>query len=200
MRHFLEFDGYYHIPDSIIHTHNYSQPRKLQHIVNALYFIEDPNQQYSLNDVLHNWDKLDPKFSYQLIAKKPSAYYWAKLNLVSYSKRNSRHSFMLPEQWDDVEVYLPDEHKNYKKLMTGSNITDDKKTVPGLYNIFRIHANYNDTLVIFIKFKSSRIFLNSSTSLTKFEIAHIEESELWYNHNKQYLPHYIMIGILLIQM
>ncbi len=199
-RNFLELDGYYHIPDSITHVHGFSQPRRLSHILNALNFIEDPNQKYSLNDVKDNWDKLDPQFPYQLIAKKPSAYYWAKLNLVNKAKNTIRHSFMLPELWDDITVYVPDTNKKYKKLITGSNIEDDKKTVPGLYNIFRVNANYNDTLTLYIKFKSNKIFLNSSTCLTKFEMAHLDESQLWRDHNKQYLPYYLMIGILLIQM
>ena len=199
-RNFLELDGYYHIPDSITHVHNFSQPRRLSHILNALNFIEDPNQKYSLKDVTHNWDKLDPKFPYQLIAKKPSAYYWAKLNVVNNAKNTIRHSFMLPELWDDVTVYVPDTNKKYKKLITGSNIEDDKKTVPGLYNIFRVNAHYNDTLTLYIKFKSNKIFLNSSTCLTKFEMAHLDESQLWHDHNKQYLAYYIMIGILLIQL
>lgn len=199
-RNFLELDGYYHIPDSITHVHGFSQPRRLSHILNALNFIEDPNQKYSLNDVKEYWNKLDPKFPYQLIAKKPSAYYWAKLNVVNNAKNTIRHSFMLPELWDDVTVYVPDVNKKYKKLITGSNIEDDKKTVPGLYNIFRINAHYNDTLTLYIKFKSNKIFLNSSTCLTKFEMAHLDESQLWHDHNKQYLPYYLMIGILLIQM
>lgn len=199
-RNFLELDGYYHIPDSITHVHGFSQPRRLSHILNALNFIEDPNQKYSLKDVTHNWDKLDPKFPYQLIAQKPSAYYWAKLNVVNKAKNTIRHSFMLPELWDDVSVYVPDANKKYKKLITGSNIEDDKKTVPGLYNIFRVNAHYNDTLTLYIKFKSNKIFLNSSTCLTKFEMAHLDESQLWRDHNKQYLPYYLMIGILLIQM
>ena len=199
-RNFFELDGYYHIPDSITHTHGYSQPRRLNHILSALNFMEDPNQKYSLNDVKDNWDKLGSMFPYQLIAKKPSAYYWAKLKVVNNGKYANTHSFMLPELWDDVEVYVPDSTNNYKKLITGSNIPDDKKTVPGLYNIFHINANYNDTVTIYIKFKSNKIFLNSSTMLTKFEMAHFDESQLWYDHNKQYLPDYLMIGILLIQL
>lgn len=195
-----EFDGYYHIPDSITHTHDFSQPRRLNHLLNALNYIQDPEQKYTLSDVTHNWDKLDPKYPYQLIAEPPSAYYWSKLNVVNKSKNVTQHAFMLPEQWDNVEVYLPDSNHIYKKLITGSNIPVDQKTVPGLYNIFRVIAHYNDSLSIYIKFKSNKLFPYSSTELTKFEMVHFEESELWYDHNKQYLPHYIMIGILLIQM
>jgi len=194
-----EFDGYYHIPDSITHTHDCSQPRRLNHLLNAINYVEDPNQQYSLNDVVQDWDKLNPNFPYQLIAKEPSAYYWAKFNVVNKEKNTTMHSFMLPEQWDDVEVYVPDASKNYKRFLTGSNIQDDKKTIPGLYNIFCINAHYNDSLTIYIKFKSNQIFPYSSTTLTKFELVHFEESQLRYDHYKMYLPYYIMIGILIIQ-
>ncbi len=199
-KNFYEFNGYYHIPDSIIHTHVFSQPRRLNHLLNALNFIKDPEQKYNLADVIKHWDKLDPKYPYQLIAQPPSAYYWAKLNVVNKAKNVTWHSFMMPEQWNDAEVYIPDSNHVYKKFISGSNIRDDKKTVPGLYNIFRINAHYNDSLTIYIKFKSNKLFPYSSTDLTKFEMAHFEESELWYSHNKQYMPHYIMIGILLIQM
>jgi len=195
-----EFDGYYHIPDSITHTHDYSQPRRLNHLINALNFIKDPEQKYSLADVMENWDKLDPKYPYQLIAQPPAACYWAKLNVVDKAKNLTLHSFMMPEQWNDIEIYIPDSNHVNKKFISGSNIPDDKKTVPGLYNIFRINAHYNDSTTIYIKFKSNKLFPYSSTQLTKFEMAHFEESELWYSHYKQYLPHYIMIGILLIQM
>ncbi|MBL0007380.1 MAG: hypothetical protein IPP25_09415 [Saprospiraceae bacterium] len=51
-----------------------------------------------------------------------------------------------------------------------------------------------------MKFKSNRVFPYSSTGFTKFEIAHFDESQLWYSHYKQYLPHYIMIGMVLMQM
>jgi len=197
---FYEFDGYYHIPDSITHIHNWGQPRRLNHVLHSLNFIEDPDQQYSLNDVMENFDQLDPQFPYQMIPKPPAAYYWARLNVVNTAKNIATHSFMLPEQWDDIEVYVPDTSGNYHKLITGSNIPEDKKTVPGLYNTFRIQAHYNDTLTIFMKFKSNRVFPYSSTGFTKFEIAHFDESQLWYSHYKQYLPHYIMIGILLMQM
>jgi signal transduction histidine kinase len=197
---FYEFDGYYHIPDSITHTHEWSQPRRLNHVLHSLNFIEDPEQKYSLNEVVQNWDQLDPQFPYQMIPKSPSAYYWARFNVVNTAKNITTHSFMLPEQWDDVEVYVPDTSGNYHKLITGSNIPEDKKAVKGLYNIFRIQAHYNDTLTIFMKFKSNRVFPYSSTGFTKFEIAHFDESQLWYSHYKQYLPHYIMIGMLLMQM
>ena len=200
IQNFSELNGYYNIPDSITHTHGFSQPRRLNHVLNALNFIEDPNQKYSLKDVTSNWDKLNPKFAYQLIPKKPSAYYWARLKIVNKAKNANSHSFMVPELWDDVTVYVPDSIKKYKKLITGSNLDDDKKTVPGLYNIFRANAHYNDTLTIYVKFKSNKVFLNSSTTLTKFEMAHLDESQLWRDHNKQYLPYYLMIGILLIQM
>lgn len=199
-KNFAELNGYYHIPDSITHVHGFSQPRRLNHVLNALNFIEDPNQKYSLKDVTANWDKLDPKFAYQLIPKKPSAYYWARLKIINKAKNTIKHSFMLPELWDEISVYVPDSTHNYKKLITGSNIADDKKTVTGLYNIFRVNAHYNDTLTIYIKFKSNKVFLNSSTALTKFEMAHFDEAQLWHDHNKQYLPYYIMIGILLIQL
>ncbi len=197
---FYEFDGYYHIPDSITHTHGWSQPRRLNHVLHSLNFIEDPDQKYSLDDVVQNWDQLDPQFPYQMIPKPPAAYYWARLNVINTAKNITTHSFMLPEQWDDVEVYVPDTSGNYHKLITGSNIPEDKKTVPGLYNIFRIQAHSNDTVTLFMKFKSNRMFPYSSTGFTKFEIAHFDESQLWYSHYKQYLPHYIMIGVLLMQM
>ena len=197
---FYEFDGYYHIPDSITHTHDWGQPRRLNHVLHSLNFIEDPDQKYSLNDVIENFDQLDPQFPYQMIPKPPAAYYWARLNVVNTAKNITTHSFMLPEQWDDVEVYVPDTSGNYHKLITGSNIPEDKKTVPGLYNIFRIQAHYNDTLTLFMKFKSNKVFPYSSTGFTKFEIAHFDESQLWYSHYKQYLPHYIMIGMVLMQM
>ena len=197
---FYEFDGYYHIPDSITHIHNWGQPRRLNHVLHSLNFIEDPDQKYRLNDVIENFDQLDPQFPYQMIPKPPAAYYWARLNVVNTAKNITTHSFMLPEQWDDVEVYVPDTSGNYHKIITGSNIPEDKKTVPGLYNTFRIQAHYNDTLTIFMKFKSNRVFPYSSTGFTKFEIAHFDESQLWYSHYKQYLPHYIMIGMVLMQM
>ena len=197
---FYEFDGYYHIPDTINHTHNWGQPRRLNHVLHSLNFIEDPDQKYSLNDVIQNFDQLDPQFPYQMMPKPPSAYYWARFKVVNTAKNIITHSFMLPEQWDDVEVYVPDTSGNYHKLLTGSNIPEDKKTVPGLYNIFRIQAHYNDTLTIFMKFKSNKVFPYSSTGFTKFEIAHFDESQLWYSHYKQYLPEYIMIGFLLMQL
>ena len=199
-RFFYEFNGYYHIPDTIEHTHGYSQPRRFNHLLHSLNFIEDPDQKYNLDDVVHNWDKLDPQFPYQLIPKAPSAYYWARLNVVNTAKNTITHSFMLSEQWDDVEVYVPDKSGNFTKIITGSNIADDKKTVPGLYNVFRIHLQTNDTVSIYMKLKSNRVFPYSSTGFTKFEMVHFDESQLWYSHNKQYLPHYIMIGISLIQM
>jgi 7TMR-DISM extracellular 2 len=199
-RSLYEFDGYYHIPDSITHTHDFGQPRRLNHLINALNFIKDPEQKYSLADVMDNWDKLDPKYPYQLIAQPPSACYWAKLNVVNKAKNLTRHSFMMPEQWNDAEVYIPDSNHVFKKYISGSNIPDNQKAVAGLYNIFRVIAHYNDSLTIYIRFKSNKLFPYSSTDLTKFEMAHFEESELWYSHYKQYLPHYIMIGILLIQM
>ena len=199
-RSFLEFDGYYHIPDSITHAHNHSQPRRLNHVLHALNFIEDPNDKYTLNDVINNWNGLNPKFPYQLIAQKPSAYYWARLKVVNNSKIVNSHSFMLPELWDDVTVYVQDSTSNYKELITGNNIPYDKKTVPGLYNIFHVIAHYNDTLTIYIKFKSNKVFMGSSTCLTKFEMVHFDETQLWQDHNRQYLPYYIMIGIFLIQL
>lgn len=197
---FLELDGYYHIPTSITHLHNYNQPRRLNHIMNALTFIEDPNEQYSLNDVIHKWEKLNPNFSFWMQSKKPSAHYWAKLKLVNNSKNNISHSFMLPELWDDVTIYLPDSKNKYKELHTGSNLQHNQKTVAGLYNIFRINLQYKDTLSLYIKFKSNKKSYNSSTTLTKFEIAHFDEAQLWQDHNRQYLPSYILIGILLIQL
>ena len=199
-RYFQEFGGYYHIPDSITHTHNYLQPRRLNHIIHSLNFIEDPKQQYNLKDVVNNWGKLAPMFPYQIMDRKPSTGYWAQLKVVNTAKSTAKHSFMLPEQWDDVEVYVPDVYKNYKKYRTGTNLADEQKMVPGLYNIIRINAPYNDSLTIFIKFKSNKLFPNASTTLTKFEIAHFEESQLWYDHNQQYLPHYIMTGVALILM
>ncbi|MBK9491120.1 MAG: hypothetical protein IPO07_21760 [Haliscomenobacter sp.] len=91
---------------------------------------------------------------------------------------------MLPEQWDDVEVYVPDvqELQKYRRERTWRMT---KKWFPA-YNIIRINAPYNDSLTIFIKFKSNKLFPNASTTLTKFEIAHFEESQLWYDHNQQY--------------
>ncbi len=200
MRDFTQFDGYYHIPDTINHKHDYSQPRRLNHLNSAINFIEDPNQHYKLNDVVNNWDKLNPQFPYQLIPNKPSAYYWARMKVINKAKNAVTHSFMLSEQWDDIEVYIPDANKKFKKLITGSNIDEDKKTVPGLYNIFRVQAKYNDTLTLYIKLKSNRVFLNSSTTLTKFEVFHFDEIQLWQDHNRQHLPDYLMIGILLIQL
>ena len=195
---FFEFGEVYNIQDSIMHTHNWGQPRRLNHISHPLTFVEDPNQKYSLEDVMNNWDQMDPMFSLQMIPRKPAASYWCRLKLVSKAKNNTRHSFMLPEQWDDVEVYVPDENKNYTKFITGSNLSDDQKTVPGMYNIFRLYAHYGDSLTIYINFKSNRLFPYSSTGIGKFEVVHFEESLLWYDHYRQNLPHYIMTGILLI--
>ena len=112
---------------------------------------------------MNNWDQMDPMISLQMIPRKPAASYWCRLKLVSKAKNNTRHSFMLPEQWDDVEVYVPDENKNYTKFITGSNLSDDQKTVPGMFNIFRLYAHYGDSLTIYINFKSNRLFPYSST-------------------------------------
>jgi len=197
--HFLENDGYYHIPDSIVHVHDVSQPRRLNHILHSLNFIDDPGERYNLDFVALNWEKLDPKFPYQLAARKRSVAQWARLRIINKAKSTGTHSFMLPEVWDDIEFYVPDSNDTYKKYITGSNIPDDEKAVPGLYNIVHVNAGYNDTLVMYIKFKINKLFPGSSTILNEFEVFHFDEYQLWRDHNKQYLPYYLMVGILLIQ-
>ncbi|MBL0007381.1 MAG: hypothetical protein IPP25_09420 [Saprospiraceae bacterium] len=125
---FYEFDGYYHIPDSITHTHNWGQPRRLNHVLHSLNFIEDPIRS-SLDDVVQNLDQLDPQFPYQMIPKPPSAYYWARFNVVNTAKTSPHILLCYLNNGDDVEVYVPDTIGNYHKLITGSNILKDKKAV-----------------------------------------------------------------------
>ncbi len=199
-RTFFEFDGYYHIPDSLTHTHTYGQPRRLNHMLHAANFIEDPSGDYQLNDVVNNWDSLNPKYAYQLESqeKENTKYYWARLNIVTNAINGGSNSFMISEQWDDVEVYIPDGKGGYIKSITGSNLAYDEKTVPGLYNIFRIYTIPNDTLSVYLKLKSNKVFPFSTTAVNKFELFHFDEAELWYNHNKIYMPLYLMTGIILI--
>ena len=58
---FNEFGGYYHIPDSITHTHDYIHPRRMNHILHSLTFIEDFENNYQLEEVVNNWSELNPK-------------------------------------------------------------------------------------------------------------------------------------------
>jgi signal transduction histidine kinase/ActR/RegA family two-component response regulator len=198
MSNFLEFDGFYHIPDSITHTHEGEQPSRYNHILNAVNYIEDKNDAYQLNDVVRNWDDLNPKYPYQLSGSETSKFYWAKLNIITNAQNIGRHSFMISGEWDDVDIYIPTEKGEYIKSFSGSNIKSSKKSVPGLYNIFHVYTNPKDTLSVYLNLKSNKNFPFSVTRLNKFEIAHFDEAELWYTHNQSHLPYYIMAGLLFI--
>jgi signal transduction histidine kinase/ActR/RegA family two-component response regulator len=198
MKMWHEFDGYYYVPDSITHTHDFSQPRRLNHIFHSITFVEDVLNVYSLDYVAENWEKLSPDFPFKLMSSDTAAFYWARVNLIGADETGGHHSFMISELWDDIEVYVPDGTGSYRTFYAGSNLAFADKTVPGLYNVFRVHVKPRDTLSVYAKLKSNRLFPFSNTSLNKFEFAHIDEYQLWQDHSRLNLFAYVSLGALLI--
>jgi signal transduction histidine kinase/ActR/RegA family two-component response regulator len=171
----------------------------MNHIFHAINFIEDQNEEYQLKQVIENWDDLNPKYSNQLYGHDRSKIYWAKFNLVTNDQVSGKQTFMISEKWHDVEVYIPDSHNNYQKTLSGTNLGNNKKSVPGIFNIFRVNTKANDTLSIYLKLKSNNGTFNI-TPLSKFEFAHIDEANLWYDYGKNNRSSDILLGVILIQL
>lgn len=194
-------NGYYFIRDSISHVHDYSLPRRLNHILSGLNFIAAPSYNaYEVQDVIARWNEFNPSFPYQLIGHDTAAYYWGKLSIINTARFAGEHSFLMPEQWDDIEIYIPNEDGSYTTYYSGNNLRPSKKTIPSQFNIFRVRALEGDTVLVYFKFKSNRVFLGALTSLNKFEVFHFYEAQLWKDRFEQSIWVILVIGALFIQL